>query len=135
MKKKTIIFTIVIIVAILGAGLFYFRGALVNNLAAQLFLKAGKPLKFGEYTVLIDRIDGNKLYGIKVSAKDKKLEAKSGDYEYLPDKHIIKFNLIDGIADDFDPGHPGEFHRLTFKQSRITMGLDLFTPNSDKPGK
>ncbi len=80
-------------------------------------------MQFGSYTVLIDKIEGNKLYGIKVSSKNMRFKAKSGDYIYIPGKNAIKFNLIDGVAEDYDPGNLRALHTLTFKQSYITIKL------------
>lgn len=124
--KKQVVSTmvgVIIILAIASGALFFFRGAIITNLTGKIFLQAAKPLQFGSYTVLIDKVEGNKLYGIKVSNKNRRFQAKSGDYTYLPEKNTIKFNLIDGAADDFDPNNPHEFHTLTFKQSCITIRL------------
>ena len=101
MKNKQAISTIVLVIifiVIVCVALFLFRGAIITTLAEKVFLKAGKPLQFGSYTVLIDKVEGNKLYGIKVSSKNKRFKAKSGDYIYMPEKNAIKFNLIDGVA-------------------------------------
>ena len=126
MKKKQVISIIVLIIILIvmaSVALFLFREAIVTKLAGKIFLKAGKPLQFGSYTVLIDKVEGNKLYGIKVSSKNKRFKAKSGDYIYMPEKNAIKFNLIEGTAEDYDPNNPHEFHTLTFKQSYITIKL------------
>jgi hypothetical protein len=124
-KKQTILITVltIILIVIVCVALFFFRGAITTTLAGKIFLKAGKPLQFGSYTVLIDKVEGNKLYGINVSSKNKRFKAKSGDYVYMSEKNAIKFNLIDGVADDYDPEHPGGFHTLTFKQSCLTIKL------------
>jgi len=82
-------------------------------------------MAFGDYTVVVDRIEGNKLFGIKVTGENRKLEAKSGEYEYNLKENIIKFNLIDGVADNIDSKNPDIFQRLTFKQSYIKIKLKL----------
>jgi|GEM_PF-1821559 len=126
MKQKpaiSIIVLAIILIVIVCVALFLFKGAIITTLAEKIFLKAGKPLQFGSYTVLIDKVEGNKLYGIKISSKNRRFQAKSGDYIYLPEKNAIKFNLIDGVAEDYDPKNPREFHTLTFKQSYITIKL------------
>ena len=87
-------------------------------------MKAGRPLKFGSYNVLIDKVEGNKLYGIKVDGKNKKFKAESGEYIYMPEKNAIKFSLINGVAEDFDAENPSESRKLTFKQSYITIKLN-----------
>ncbi len=108
MKKKTISIIVLTIILIgIGSVAFLFRSAIIVPLAAKIFLKAGKPLQFGSYTVLIDRVEGNKLYGIKVSNKNKRFKAESGDYVYIPGKNAIKFNLVNGVAEDNDPKNPG----------------------------
>ncbi|MFH0917905.1 MAG: hypothetical protein V1830_02095, partial [Candidatus Omnitrophota bacterium] len=126
MKKKQIILIIilaVIAIVIVSVTLFFFRGAIITTMAGKIILKAGKPMQFGEYTLLIDKVEGNHLYGIKVSSKKGKFKAEKGDYLYLPKENAIKFNLIDGAADDYDPENPRQFHTLTFKQSYITIKL------------
>jgi hypothetical protein len=122
MKKAhaiSIAFLAVICIGIIIATFIFFR----EVIGSKLFLKAGKPMQFGSYTVLIDRIEGNKLYGIKVSSKNRIFKAESGDYVYLPKKNALKFNLIDGFANDYDPANPRQYHTLTFKQSYITIQL------------
>ena len=126
MKKKqatSIIVIVVVAIIIVSVTLFFFRGTIITTMGTKMFLKAGKPMQFGEYTVLIDKVQGNKLYGIKVSSKKGRFKAEKGDYLYLPEENAIKLNLINGAADDYDPGNPREFHTLTFKQSCITIKL------------
>ena len=126
MKKKRAILIIalaVIFIVIACLAVFLFRGALVTGIAGKMLLQAGKPLQFGSYTVLIDKIEGNRLYGITVSSKTRRFKAKSGDYVYMPDKNAIRFNLIDGAAEDFDSKNSGESRELTFKQSYVTIKL------------
>ncbi len=113
----------IIFMVIACAGVFLFRGVIVNVFTGKIFLKAGRPLQFGAYTILIDKVEGNKLYGIKVSSKHRRFQAQRGDYLYIPKKNAIKFNLIDGVGDDDDPNNPGELHTLTFKQSYVTIKL------------
>jgi hypothetical protein len=124
-KKSQIISLIVLAVVFLGILLstaIFFRRVITKVLVGQV-LQAGKPMQFGSYTVLVDKVQGNKLYGIKVSSKNKRLKAESGEYTYLPEKNEIKFNLINGAADDYDPANPHEFHTLTFKQSYFKIKL------------
>ncbi len=118
MKNKSTI--IVFAVIAIAAGLFFFKGGFI---AGRMILKAGKPMHFGTYTVQIDKVEGNKLYGIKVSSKNRRFSAEKGDYAYLPEKNAIKFNLINGAADDYDPQDPKGYHTLTFKQFYITIRL------------
>ena len=75
MKKKQVILIIalvIVLIAIACVALFNFRGFISTTLGGRILLKAGKPLQFGSYTVLIDKIEGDKLYGIKVSSKKSK---------------------------------------------------------------
>jgi hypothetical protein len=131
MKKKQVILIIVLAVMAIAAAAFCFRGVIATNFAGKVFIKAGKPMQFGAYTVLIDKVEGNKLYGIKVSSSNKRFKAESGDYTYLPEKNAVKINLINGAADDYDPENPHEFHTLTFKQSSITLQLNHSAANGD----
>ncbi|HNW40159.1 MAG TPA: hypothetical protein PL125_06775 [Candidatus Omnitrophota bacterium] len=125
MNKKQFISKIAVmaIIIIIFAALFFFSSSIISMISGKVLLKAGQPMQFGAYTVLIDRIEGNKLYGIKVSNKNRKFKAVSGNYLYLPKQNAIKFNLIDGVADDYDPQNPRQYHTLTFKQFYITLQL------------
>jgi len=125
-KKKIVALTVsaLIIIALAWTAVFIFRGTIITGLAGKVLLRAGKPLQFAGYTVVVDKVEGNKLYGIKVSSQNKMLEAKSGDYAYMPEKNTIKFNLVDGIAEDHDPDNPQKFNRLTFRQTIITLKLE-----------
>ena len=80
-------------------------------------------MRFGDYTVFIERIEGDKLLGIKINGNNRRLEAKSGDYQYNFNEKLLKFNLIEGIAEDANPDNPKQFRRLTFKQ--ISMKIRL----------
>lgn len=124
-RKISVIITVSVILLILLASLvlFLFRGYIFIRLAERSFLKAGKPVKLGTYTVLIDNITGNKLFGIKITGKNRKLEAKSGEYTYMPKENAVRFNLIDGTAEDYDPKNPGAFRRLTFEQMFMKIRL------------
>lgn len=124
MKKKWFAaLTISAIILTISIAIFIFRGFIFSNIVEKTVLRAGKPIKFGNYTVFIDKIADNKLFGIKISGNNRKLEAKSGDYIYVPNENAIKFNLIDGVAEDADPKNINLFHRLTFKQMFMKIRL------------
>ncbi|MFA5063689.1 MAG: hypothetical protein WC578_06455 [Candidatus Omnitrophota bacterium] len=125
-EKKIVALTVsaLIIITIAWGAIFIFRGAAVTGLAGKILLKAGRPLQFAGYTVLVDRVEGNKLYGIKVSSQNKTLEAKSGDYIYIPERNAIRFTLVDGVAEDHDPDIPQKLNRLTFQQTIFTLKLE-----------
>jgi len=126
MKKKNQVMALIIL-ALAGIGIIFASGVLLKKMLslslAGYVLKAGTPMQFGAYTVLIDKVKGNKLYGIKVSSKGKRFKAESGQYQYLPEKNAIKFSLVNGTADDYDPENPRQYHTLTFKQSTFTVPL------------
>jgi len=125
-KRRFILWTVAVIILIVIA-VFMQRGFIFNKLAANIVLKAGTPMKFGAYTVLIARIEDNKLFEIRITDKNRKLEAKSGAYEYLPKENAIRFSLIDGIAEDVDPENPGKFQRLVFRQLYMKLKLKSLT--------
>jgi len=126
-KKRFIILagSVIIIVCVV---LFTFRGLILNKLVGNLVLKAGKPIKFGSYIVLIDRIENKNLYGIKISSKNIKIEAKSGAYEYIPKENVLKFDLINGVGDNINPKNPNMVSRLTFKEYHIKIRLESLLP-------
>lgn len=115
-EKPFSLLIISVIVIVVSVALFVNRGFIVSKIAENYFLKAGKPLKFGDYTVIIDRIKGNKLFGIKMNESNRKFEAKSGDYKYLPKDNSIEINLFDGVVEDISSGDAFLRHRLTFKK-------------------
>jgi len=126
-KKRFVVFVIPVIILVVITA-FFFRGFIFNKLAAKMVLRAGQPMKFGAYTVFIDRIEDNKLFGIKITDKDRKLQAQGGAYEYLPKENAIRFNLVDGVAEDADPKNPDAFQRLTFKQLYLKIRLKSLVP-------
>ena len=118
MRKKAFSLLIItaIVIAVISVVLFLNRGFIISKIVEKSFLKAGKPLKFGDYTVIIDRIEGNKLFGIKMNESNRKFEAKSGDYAYLPKENSIEINLVDGVVEDLSPENSFLKNKLTFKK-------------------
>ncbi len=130
MKKKwpVIVITTFLIIIASGAVLFIFRGAILNKFAASAIFISGKPLKFGDYTISVEKVEGNKLYGIEVSDNEKKFTAKSGTYEYLPQDNLIKLSLSDGVSEFTDPKHPDNAYKLTFNQYNLKIKLSGVLP-------
>jgi len=127
-KKWFAALTILAVILIICLVLFLFRGFILNKLVENVVFKEGRPTKFGNYTVSIDKIEGNKLFGITVTDNNRKLEAKSGEYVYIPKENTIKFKLNDGIAEDVSVENPRMFNRLTFKQYYMTLKLKTLLP-------
>ena len=128
MKKKKFIAVIVpllMFILLISLVAFIFRGIIFTKLIEKAFLRAGKPITFGAYTILVDKIEGNKLTGIKISEKYKKMEAKSGEYEYIPKENAVKFVLYDGFAEDTDPKNPYAISKLSFKQWNMKVKLKI----------
>ena len=118
MRKKAFSLLIItaMVIAVISVVLFLNRGFIISKIVEKSFLRAGRPLKFGDYTVVIDRIEGNKLFGIKMNESNRKFEAKSGDYTYLPKENSIEINLIDGVVEDLSSENAFLRHKLTFKK-------------------
>ncbi|MGA2775628.1 MAG: hypothetical protein ABSE81_06155 [Candidatus Omnitrophota bacterium] len=124
--KKNIFFLITVLITALftiSVILFINRGFIIAKVVEKTFLKAGKPLKFGAYTVIIDRVEGNKLFGIKMSEHNRKLEATNGDYKYLPEQNSIEINLIDGIVEDSGAENLYPKNKLTFKKYHMVFKI------------
>ena len=115
--------SIFFLILAIGLAMFFCSTTISNTIMGNFVLKAGKPMKFGNYTVFIEKIENNRLFGIKIYSKNRKLEAKSGDYVYIPKEKAIKFNLIDGVAEEADSKNPSIFRRLTFEQMLIKVRL------------
>lgn len=120
MKKIIIIF---IVIFTLAGGLFVFRKAVLVKIAQKVYLRQGQPMKFGNYTVVIDKISGNEFSGIKISGENRELAANSGSYVYLPKENSIRFCLLDGTARDGDPASAKQFRVMTFKQFYMKVKL------------
>ena len=118
MKKMVLSPILLAITFILASSVILFlnKEVILSKIIEKSFLKAGKPLKFGSYTVFIDRIEGKKLFGIKINDSSRRLEAKSGSYVYMPKENKIELNLADGAIEDDSPGDNFLKHRLTFKE-------------------
>ena len=118
MKNKWfIVFGILAIICVVAISLTVLRGKV------PILLLAGRPVQFGNYTISIDKIEGNKIFGIRITGKNRKVEAKSGDYAYLPKENTLKFDLIDGVAEDIDAKNPLAIRRLTFKEFYMKIRL------------
>ena len=128
MGKKRFIVIVIPVIILVAITVFFCRGFIVNKLAAKIVLRAGEPMKFGGYTVFIERIEDNKLFGIKITDKARKLQARGGAYEYLPKENAIRFNLVDGVAEEADSKNPDAFQRLTFKQLYLKIRLKSLVP-------
>lgn len=124
-KKSLSLLTISIITIILivSVVLCFNREFIVSKIIEKSFLKAGRPLKFGDYTVVIDRVEGNKLFGITMQGSNSKFEAKSGNYTYLPEEKSIDINLFDGVIDDRSSENTFLKHRLTFKKYHTILKI------------
>jgi len=127
-KKWFTAFAILAVILVICLALFFFRGFILNKLVENVVFKEGRPTKFGNYTVSIDKIEGNKLFGITITDNNRKLEAKSGEYVYIPKENTVKFKLNDGIAEDVSAENPKMFNRLTFKQYYMTLKLKTLLP-------
>jgi hypothetical protein len=84
-------------------------------------LRAGKPISYGGYTIVIDAVNGNALSGIKITGGNGRLEAKSGEYKYMPKIYAIRFKMLDGAAEHIDPQYPGRVSIETFKEMMIVV--------------
>jgi hypothetical protein len=123
--KKTWIVALSVIagIAIISLTVFVFRGSIFNKVMEVSILKAGRPLKFGSYNVFIKKIENNKLYGITVTEKNRKMTAESGEYEYLPQDNAVRLSLNNGVADEAEVKNPNALRRLTFKKLILKIRL------------
>lgn len=92
---------------------------------------------FQNYVLFIYRIDGNKLYNVRIyqPKKDDKgstrtIVARSGEFVPLPEENKIKLKLINGTSDEPNLKNPNSFYKLNFKTYFMTLSL-----NPQKTGK
>ncbi len=84
---------------------------------------------FDKYILLIYSIEDNKLNNIRVyepQGDDKPariIVAKKGEFIAIPEKNTLKLKLMDGTADEPDPGNPNTFYKLNFKNYFMTLNL------------
>jgi len=107
----------------LSAILFIFRTHVFDKILEITVLRAGKPIKFGSYTIFIDKIENNKLSGIRITSNIIKLEAKNGEYDYIPKENAIRFRLADGTAQALASKNAKVLNVLSFKQYNMKIRL------------
>ncbi len=84
---------------------------------------------FDKYILFIYSIEDNKLNNIRVyepQGDDKPariIVAKKGEFIAIPEKNTLKLKLMDGTADEPDPGNPNTFYKLNFKNYFMTLNL------------
>lgn len=84
---------------------------------------------FERYTLFIYRIEGNKLYNVRIyepQGDDKPARtiiAKKGEFIVIPENKIVKLKLMDGTSDEPDPENPTNFYKLNFKTYFMTLSL------------
>jgi LPS export ABC transporter permease LptF len=92
---------------------------------------------FRDYVLFIYRIEGNKLYNIRLyqpKGQERKtirtILAKSGEFVPLPNENKIKLKLINGTSDEPDINNPSNFYKLNFNTYFMTLSL-----SPDRTGK
>jgi lipopolysaccharide export system permease protein len=83
---------------------------------------------FAGYVLFIYRIEGNKLFNIRIyeplkNKTARTIIAKRGEFIPLPEEKKIKLKLMYGSSDEPDPGNPGNFYKLNFKTYFMTLNL------------
>jgi Ca2+/Na+ antiporter len=82
-------------------------------------IESGKPFKLGHYIMIVEKKDGDDLFGIKATYGDRTIEAKTGKIINGPDNKTIKLELVDGSVMQPNPENPNLFSRITFKKYTI----------------
>ncbi len=104
-------------------------------------LEAGSFINaFDKYIVFIYRIDGEKLYGIRIyqpqeDRATRTVIAQEGEFVRVPGQDKLMLKLINGTSDEPDLKNPNIFYKLNFQQSFITMDLSKKKPKLEKKPK
>ncbi len=104
-------------------------------------LEAGSFINaFDKYIIFIYRIDGNKLYGVRIyqplaNRPTRTIIAQEGEFVKVPNEDKLKLKLINGTSDEPDMKNPNIFYKLNFQQSFITMDLSKKKSKAEKKPK
>lgn len=104
-------------------------------------LEAGSFINaFDKYVVFIYRIDGNRLYGVRIyqpqaNKSTRTIIAQEGEFVPVPGQDKLMLKLINGTSDEPDLKNPNNFYKLNFQQSFITMDISKKKVKADKKPK
>jgi lipopolysaccharide export system permease protein len=111
-----------------------------QNPAAML--EAGSFINaFDKYIIFIYRIDGDKLYGVRIyqpqgdNKPTRTIIAQEGEFVKVPGEDKIMLKLINGTSDEPDLKNSNNFYKLNFQQSFVTMDISKKKPKIDKKPK
>jgi lipopolysaccharide export LptBFGC system permease protein LptF len=105
-------------------------------------LEAGAFINaFKDQVIFIYRIEGNKLYNIRIyqPQKDGKMTrtitAKEGEFTRVPGEDKIKLKLMNGTSDEPDLENPNNFYKLRFNTFFRTLDLSKKLEKVEKKPK
>lgn len=102
------------------------------------FLEAGAFIRtFQNYIIFIYGIHQNKLSNIRIyqpqeGKPTRTIIANRGRFLPVPEKGIIKLQLIDGTSDEPNPKDPNSFYKLNFKTYYLTLDISGGAKNIQK---
>ncbi len=117
----------------------YEQRKLLKNVGAQnpaALLEPGIFIRaFEDQILFIYRIEGNKLYGVRIYQPQKDgptrtIIAREGEFTRIPGEDKIKLKLMDGTADEPNLENPDNFYKLRFNKYFMTLDLSR---DSDQP--
>jgi lipopolysaccharide export system permease protein len=117
---------------------------ILQNTGAQnptALLEAGSFINaFDKYIVFIYRIEGNRLFGIRIyepqeNNTTRTLIAQEGEFVRVPNSDKLLLKLINGTSDEPNPNNPNQSYKLNFQQSFITMDLSKKKKKEEKKPK
>ena len=94
---------------------------------------------FKDQTIFIYRIEGNKLYNIRIyqpqpnGKMTRTITAKEGEFTQVPGESKIKLKLVNGTTDEPDLNDPNNFYKLKFNTFFRT--LDMTAGSKEKVDK
>jgi lipopolysaccharide export system permease protein len=95
---------------------------------------------FDKYIVFIYRMEGDKLYGIRIYQPEankptRTTVSQEGEFVHVPGKDQLMLKLINGTTDQPDSKNPNIFYKLNFQQSFMYMDLSKKKTTSEKKFK
>lgn len=100
--------------------------------APAAILEEGVFIKsFKDIILFIHRIEGNKLYQIRIyqpqeDGPTRTVIAEKGELIPIPEQNLIKLKLINGTSDEPDPKNPGRFYKLKFGTYYLPLDISRF---------
>lgn len=107
-----------------GTSKYYDENGNLERETPHLYIPEGEPMKFQNYTLLVEKRNNHQLTGVQIYNNipyKEIINAKSGEYIPILEKNEVKLKLVDGIVEERDPENPDVVKKMKFKIYFMTL--------------